>query len=212
MEKEKSGCKFITKFFCTLFLLIALGTSAFAIYEISLLDKIENLIRTIVIAVLALIDLLFIFRHRRICKNKVKKKNSKHVLYILLMLIFSIVCFGIGFGIHFLYGKLSNMNKSVVTYSSSLVVMATNEAEELKDIKDYKIGLFNNEESPDGYIIPKEIIKTKKLEDDNEIVNYEDYSSMLVDLYTDEIDASSKDRIIKIINDDMFDSEEDYDA
>ena len=81
------------------------------------------------------------------------------------------------------------MNKSYVTYSSSLVVMKENSASKVKDISNYTIGILNDESSPDGYIIPQEIIKSNKLNDENEIKTYEEYSSMITDLYIGEVDA-----------------------
>ncbi len=83
------------------------------------------------------------------------------------------------------------MNKSQILYSSSVVVMASNDAEDINDILDYKIGVLddNNKKSPDGYIIPQEIIDDNKLYDDNELIDYSDYQSMITDLYANEIDA-----------------------
>ena len=55
----------------------------------------------------------------------------------------------------------------------------------------YKIGILdkNNKKSPDGYIIPQEMVEKYKLYDDNELVDYGDYQSMITDLYTSEVDA-----------------------
>ena len=54
-KKEKS----IIRFIMTLFYIMALGASIFAIYEIYLLESVEDLIRYIVMGVLVFIDLLF---------------------------------------------------------------------------------------------------------------------------------------------------------
>ena len=51
------------------------------------------------------------------------------------------------------------MNKEYVTYTSDLIVMSDNKAEDIEDIVDYKIGMLETKTSPDGYIIPNEIIK-----------------------------------------------------
>ena len=65
----------------------------------------------------------------------------------------------IAFIINYFYSKLDNINKDMVTYSSSLLVMADDKATKIEDINDYKIGILDDESSPDGYIIPQEIIK-----------------------------------------------------
>ena len=45
------------------------------------------------------------------------------------------------------------------------------------------------ETSIDGYVIPKEIIKENKLEDENTIVYYDSYQEMMAELYSNELDA-----------------------
>ena len=57
------------------------------------------------------------------------------------------------------------------------------------DVKDAKIGLLNDKTSPDGYLIPRIIIKENKLDDDNKIKKYDDYNAMIADLYEGTIDA-----------------------
>ena len=172
----------------SLFLIISLLTSAFAIYEIFLLSSIETLLRYIVIGVLLIIDIV-LFIKVRICSKKRKKKHKKKIGLVLFMVLYSILCFIVGFAISYIYGRLDSINKDYVTYTSDLVVMSDNDAKSIDDIKDYTIGILNDKSSPDGYVIPQEMIDDNKLEDDNEIKKYDDYSTMLVDLYAGEVDA-----------------------
>lgn len=172
----------------SLFLIISLLTSAFAIYEIFLLSSIETLLRYIVIGVLLIIDIV-LFIKVRICSKKRKKKHKKKIGLVLFMVLYSILCFIVGFAISYIYGRLDSINKDYVTYTSDLIVMSDNDAKSIDDIKDYTIGILNDKSSPDGYIIPQEMIDDNKLEDDNEIKKYDDYSTMLVDLYAGEVDA-----------------------
>ena len=171
-----------------IFLILSLLTSGFLIYELFLLSSIETLIRYIVIGILLLIDFVLFFRVRRASKKRKKKRNKKIGL-ISFMILYSLICFAVGFVIAYAYGQLSSINKKYVTYTSDLVVMSDNPAEDVKDIKDYTIGILKDKKSPDGYIIPQEMIDENKLQDDNEIKKYGDYSSMLVDLYAGEVDA-----------------------
>ena len=173
--KEKSG-KFIN-FLLTFFMLIALICSGFAIYEIFLLSGIESLIRYIVIGVFALIDLFIILKVRKYKKGKKKKKPRKG-LFIFFLIIYSIITFGIGGAIFYIYGKLNGLNKETITYTSNLLVMSDNEAEEIADVEDMTIGILSDKKSPEGYIIPQEIIKENNLNDTNEMVDYDDYTTM----------------------------------
>lgn len=178
---QNKGNRKLLGFIIKLFSIIALGASIFAIYEIFLLSSIENLVRYIVIGILILIDILIIIKFR----NKKKPK----VVYLMFLFIFSLVCAGIGIVISYFYGQIDNLNKNKITYTSDLIVMSSNKIDKVKDIQNIKIGILSDKKSPEGYIIPKEIIKDNNLEDENEIVEYEDYTSMLVDMYSNEIGA-----------------------
>lgn len=188
LENETREKKSKIKIVLSIFLIIALACSGFAIYEIFLLSSIETLIRYIVIGVLIFIDLILFFKVRMASKKR-KKKRNKRIGLISFMLLYSLICFAVGLVIAYAYGQLNSLNKKYVTYTSDLVVMSDNEANKIDDIKDYTIGILNDKDSPDGYIIPQEMIKENKLEDDNEIKKYDDYSTMLVDLYAGDVDA-----------------------
>jgi LCP family protein required for cell wall assembly len=180
-EKESK----IVRFFVILFLIIALATSAFAIYELFLLSSIETTIRYIVMGLLAFIDLIFILKTFK----KKKKKKKRPGIFIVVMIIYSLICFTVGGIIFYIYGQLDNLNKNTITYTSNLLVMSSNPANNVSDIKDMKIGILSDTKNPEGYIIPQEIIDDNKLQDDNDIIKYDDYTSMLVDMYTNEIGA-----------------------
>ena len=169
-------------------LIIALVASLFAIYEIYLLSSIENLIRYIVIAIMGIIDLflcLKVINHL----GKRSKKKQKRKLLIFFMFLYSIICASIGGVIFYLYGQIDNLNKEKITYSSNLLVMSSNQVNKIEDINDMTIGILADKKSPEGYIIPQEIIKEYKLQDENEIKEYEDYTTMLVDMYSNELSA-----------------------
>ena len=175
-EKKKEG-RFIN-YVIIIFSIIALGCSCFAIYSIYLLDTIENMMRYIVMGILAFID--FVIFVKMFTK---KKKKFKKGLYIFFLFIYALICFSVGGIIHYFYGKIDNLNKDTITYTSDLIVLSKNEANSIEDIKNMKIGILTDKKSPEGYIIPKEVINKYKLEDDNEIKEYDDYTTMLVGLY-----------------------------
>lgn len=183
---KKSGGK--VRIVVLILTIIALFTSFFTIFEIFQLSTIENLIRYIVIGVIILIDIILFIKTKIVFK---KRKKSKRIGYITFLIFYTLICGAIGGVIFYVYGVLlSGFNKVYVTYSSSLVTMSSDKADKINDIKDYKIGLLNDKESPEGYVIPQEIIKENDLNDENEIKKYDNYSSMLADLYSDDIDAA----------------------
>ena len=172
--------------FIFFFLAIALTLSGFAIYELCLLSSIEDLLRYMAIIVIGCFDLFFIIKYIELGK---KKKKHKKGLFLFVLILYSIICFLVGGVIHYIYGQVNSINKIYVTYTSDLLVMSKNSANDIKDVKDMKIAILSDKKSPEGYIIPQEIIDENKLQDENEIIEYEDYTTMLVDIYSDEIDA-----------------------
>ena len=175
-------------FILILFFILSVACSGYLSYQLRLLDGIENLVRYIVVAILGLIDLILLIRLFVISKTR-KKKKKKHILFGIFMFLFAGICFAGGFVINYLYSKVDNINKDLVTYSSSLLVMSDDKATKIEDIIDYEIGILTDEKSPEGYIIPQEIVKEYTLHDTNVIKSYENYSEMLVDMYAGELDA-----------------------
>ena len=186
LEKVKEK-KSIFNFFLKLILFITIISSIYTIYSLTLLDTIENTLRYIVMGIIAFIDLILVLRV--FLKSKKKKKRKKKIGTLIFMIFYTIICIAVGILINFIYNEISKINKDVVTYSSSLVTMATNSAHKIEDIKNYKIAILDDEKSPEGYIIPQEIVSEYNLNDENQLVKYSDYSTMVVDLYADEIDA-----------------------
>ncbi len=171
----------------TFFLIIAICSSFFAFYEIFLLDSIEDLIRYIVMGIIGATDIFCILKMIRYHKRKYRKYHRGFFLFFLI--VYSILCLFVGGVISYIYGKIDGLNKEVITYTSDLLVMSHNPANTIEDVSDMKIAILSDKKSPEGYIIPKEIIKEYTLEDENEIVEYDDYTTMLVDMYSKELDA-----------------------
>ena len=190
-KKRKKGKSSLFNKFMIFFVIIAVASSIFSIYEILLLSSIETLIRYIVIGVLVLLDLIIIFKCHRIRKfdETKNKKKPKKKLFMFLIILYTIICLLIGGKIFYVYDKINGLNKTFVTYTSDLLVMSTNQANDISDVKDMKIGILKDDTNPEGAIIPKEIIKENNLNDENEVTDYDNYTSMLVDLYSGDLDA-----------------------
>lgn len=170
--------------------ILSLISSIICIVDLYLLTTLESFKKYIyiAIAVLVFIDILLLIKtKKRFRKKKPKAVKNKgliafQVFYFLITAIFAGV-------VTYVYVYLGSFNKNIVTYSSSLVVMSDNKAEKIKDVKNYTIGILKDKTSPEGYIIPQEIIKENNLEDYNTIKKYNNYSSMIADLYSGEIEA-----------------------
>lgn len=186
-KEKKEGSGLFSKIAC-FFGISAILSSIFAIYELLLLSSIETLIRYIVIGIFVFIDIFILFKCKKYFKNNEKKKTKKKT-FLVLVILYMIICLIVGGAIFYVYGKISGLNKTYVTYKSDLIVMSNNKANDIKDLSDMTIGILSDKTSPEGYIIPQEIIKENKLNDENKITKYDDYTSMLVDLYSGEIDG-----------------------
>lgn len=161
-----------------LLILLVLVSSLFLIYHILLLGPIEPMIRYIIIGIIILINFLF-FKFKR---NKSKKVAT--FMMILFITLNVILCFSI----NKVYGIVDSINKNKIIYSSSLITLKDSDIDSIDDINKQKIGIIDDTLSIDNYVIAKEIIDDKNLEDDNKIVTYDDLLVMLKDLYNGEID------------------------
>lgn len=179
-EKRKNNRRILNT------LLVLLGVSTgFFIYNLLLLTGVENILRYLVIALLSITFILYVLTSFGIKK----KKKFKKFLYYFFLLVLIIGQGVLGFYINKFYNTLDSMSKNTITYSTSLVVLNGSRANDITDIKDMKIGMIDDKTSMDGYTISKEIIQEHKLRDNNTITEYEDYFSMLNDLYASKISA-----------------------
>lgn len=158
--------------------ILVLISSIFLIYHISLLGPIEPIIRYIIIGIIIIINIIFFL----IKKKKLKK--IVNTVMIISILINIILCYSI----NKLYNIVDSINKNKIVYSSSLIALKNSDINSIDDVTGYKIGLIDDTLSVDNYIIAKEIIKENKLDNDNELVSYDDMLVMLKDLYDNKID------------------------
>ncbi|MBR3363233.1 MAG: hypothetical protein IKG40_04885, partial [Bacilli bacterium] len=149
--------------------LILIGGSGYFIYNISLLNNVEDNLRLIGSIVLGLICLILLLLSIKYYK---KHKNVKLAFVIIFMLIIGIGGGMAGYLVSKGYTTLEKISDTsgYKTYSSSIVTLADNDASSIKDIKDEEIGMINDESSIDGYTIPKSIIKSENLS--NKIKEY----------------------------------------
>jgi len=158
--------------------LFAILASIFLIYQILLLGPIEPLIRYIVIFIIVLVD-FSIFK--RSCS-----KNKKGLT--VFCVFFSVFSLSLGLGIKYVYSLVDGVSKEKLVYSTSLIVKNDGDIKEIDDVVNKKIGILDDVASIDNYILANEIIDDNKLREDNEIVKYDNLTSMLHDLYQGKID------------------------
>ena len=170
----------------TILVVLSILASIYLIYNILLLGPIEKVIRYIIIAIIIVIDVAILVRNVRMLR---RGKTKKHRLFIFGLVLFIVSNCLIGYGISFVYSKIDSVNKDYITYSSSLVTLKDSALNNLEDCHDMEIGIINDTTSVEGYTIPQEIIKNNKLNEKNSIVEYDDFSSMIRDLYDQEVDA-----------------------
>ena len=180
-EKKNKKCRL----WLAILSIIVILSSLFAIYNILLLGPVEEVIRYIIIGVFVVFDIIIIFKVR----SKRRHKEKKARLLTFLLILYLIINCAISGLIMYAYGTLSSINRDYVTYSSSLIVKSDSEIQDVNDLSDNKIGILSDESSPEGYIIPNEVIDENKLKDDNEIVEYDDYFTAMADLYDGEVEA-----------------------
>ncbi len=157
--------------------LIYLVSLVFFSKALLLLAGIETPLRITVLIVLTLF--LFIYLLSSILLLFTHKKKSLITVYIVFILI-SAVLSVVSYYIEKTYGIIENVQKSQVTYKSVMISLVDKSTYE-------KVGMISSKDDPTGYIIPKDMIKKYNIT--GEIVEYDDYISMMSDLYDGVIDA-----------------------
>ena len=167
-----------------LFLITTFG-SGYIIYAVSLLNGIENVLRTIARVGIVFIWFIILFLSILVLGSR-KKKKIKSIILSFGMLIYAIILIFISYHIHKAYTTVDNITTNHTTYSTSIVTRSDESANDIKSMGNGIIGRLNDEQSIDGYKLTLDIIKNEAL--NNEIKGYESYISILKDLYDKKID------------------------
>lgn len=154
----------------------------FVIFTISVLNlkRIETFIR---ITVLIFFGFWFLYYLLGCLMNIILKKHHKVAILTSFTIIFSLVFTVSSYYINVLYKSLDQFKeKEKIIYTTKLISL-----KETKFDSKSRIGMIQRKSDIEGYILPHELIKDKKLK--NEIVTYNDYYTMLDALYDKDIDA-----------------------
>lgn len=182
-KRRKKGHKLLL-FLTLIGNLILIGGLGYLIYNISLLNNIENELRLIGSIILFVICLILLILSIRFYK---KYKRGKLIFIIFLMMLIGLGTGFIGYNVDKVYSVLDDVSDTsgYKTYSSSLVTLSTNDVSSIDNIGDEAIGMISDDTSIDGYEIPKEVIKKQNIS--NEIKDYSNYIEMIDALYAGEV-------------------------
>jgi polyisoprenyl-teichoic acid--peptidoglycan teichoic acid transferase len=182
---DKKVNKFVL-FFINILVLSNLGISFYLIYNINLLNGIEDIFRYAIMILLIIMDIIFLlFAMNTLLKNKVKA----FFIFILSILLSISIQYFVSININKVYSSINKMSKDTLTYSTSLITMKNSKIESVDDVKKKKIGIISDIKNIEGYVISQDIIKDNNLTKNNTLVKYDEFILMLNDLYSGEIDA-----------------------
>ena len=163
-----------------IFGLLYLSSVVFMIQSLLLLKNIETVLRILIIIFLIIgfvgyifLSIIFLF----------SKKYKKYIINSVIISILSIGFIILSIYINKTYNIVDNMNKRMITYSTSLVVMKDTE---FKNDKDFVVGMISDESNIEGNVLANKLIDKKKL-DKIDIKYYDDNLEMLNDLYNGSI-------------------------
>ena len=165
------------------------------------LSTIETPIRIIAIVIFGIWLLIWLI------SGLVSLFTKKYKSYVIL-LVFTVLFSGIfGFASYYigtLYSGIESISKDKLTYTSNLISLKDSNFD-----KNSKIGMINDEQDIEGYILGKKLLNEHKIS--NEIVRYDDYFAMMHDLYNKKIDAIvvSGNYVINFSNEEEFENIQD---
>ena len=109
-------------------------------YGLILLENIETPLRIGIIVFLIILSVLFI---KTIIKNIFKKKKLKTIIITIISIIIAAVMIIIGYNINKIYNAIANISTTSQTYSSSIVKRIDSEINDINDLKEEKIGIWD---------------------------------------------------------------------
>ena len=147
-----------------------------------LLKNIETVLRVIFLIFIYISYFGFLFLSIILLFSK---KNKAYIINSIITIIISIAFIISSIYINKTYNIVDNMNKKMITYSSSLITLSN---AEFKNNKDFIVGMISDENDIEGHILANKLIDKKKL-DKIDIKYYDNYLEMLGDLYNKNING-----------------------
>ena len=177
LKKKLKKVNKVKRFFYKFIQILYLATYIYFVYGLLKLSSIETGIR---IGAIIFFGIWFIIYSLAGLVTMLTKKNKAFVILAIITFIFCPLFAGSSFVINKGYGSLSSMNKNQITYTTNLITLKeTNWASYLK------LGMIENENDIEGNVLAKKLIEKENIK--NKVEMYEDYNSMIADLYKGEI-------------------------
>lgn len=185
MKKILKKFKKLDKKFRIMFYIISilyLVSIIFISQGLLLLKNIETVLRIVFLIFIYLSYFIYLFISILLLFSKRSKSYVANSIFVSLVSVIFII-----FGVYLnkTYNIVDRMNKDVVTYSSSLVVMKDTT---FKNDSSFTVGMISDENDIEGNILANKLIDKKKL-DKIDIKYYDNYLEMLGDLYSKSIDG-----------------------
>ena len=194
MKKDKLPFKIIMAIVGVLTLL----SSAYTSLKLWRYGGLETSLRLIAILIVILIALILAMISIKIgfSKTSYRKKgktNFGKIAQVVIIIALSITYIGGNIAASGLLVKveetLDDVSISEETYVGAIVVLAESKATEVVDLKDKKIGYFDMKTSMEGYIVPLLILEDSNIDQDVELLPYENLNYLIAALYDGHVDA-----------------------
>lgn len=170
-------------------LIIYYLSSIYFVKEIYYYNSSKSFMTYVVYASIILTALFMVIFTIRGFKCIKKNKTKSYVWYFIFIILFIVSELFASINISKISNSLSKITNKEAGYSTSLVTLSSSKIKTIKDLDDESlIGMISDTNNDEGYKLPMEIIKSKKI-DKKSIVSYDDFTSMLTDLYNKKIDA-----------------------
>lgn len=172
--KKVHGAK---KVFYFLSSILYIASFAYFTYGILKLKGIENLIRGIIIGFFGLWSIIYL-----LCGllTMLSKKTKTFIFITIITLIFCPVFTVSSYYINKVYGTIGKIHNEELVYTTNLIAL-----KETSFNNTLSIGMIESETDIEGNILAKKLIEKYSLS--NKIETYEDYHSMISDLYKGKI-------------------------
>ena len=188
MEKKKKKFKKAVLLLFPLLIIYYLS-SIYFVKEICYYNSSKSFMTYVVYASIILTALFMVIFTIRGFKCIKKNKTKSYVWYFIFIIIFIICELFASINISKISNSLSKITNKEAGYSTSLVTLSSSKINKINDLDDENlIGMISDTNNVEGYKLPMEIVKSKKI-DKKSIVSYDDFTSMLADLYNKKIDA-----------------------
>lgn len=201
MLKKKNIFRTIILLLVLLFFILFCYTSYLFIKSVFFFNGIEDMLRYSLIGLTGILIIVIVINFFNTFK---KNKLRSYILYLILIIVFLAIQYFVYYNLNKFISTAEGITNKYSTYSTNLIVLKESNVKSISELKKEKIGMINDKNSIDGYIIGMEIIEKNNIDKSN-LVYYDDYNSLIDALYAKEIAAAfinNSYKTLSISNDD----------